>query len=255
MPKYSEKLLKIVFSKYDANMTLAVIGESLSCASEKDFLKLIKMSQKIIPFDYMTSCIGLIGANGLSDNFGVLNVSYPKEWMDLYLEKGFNKLDPVVFYNFSRFKLQTWNNTYKLYNPPKILLNTASDFGLENGYTHGMRNKKGTEGSLFSFAGEYLEYSEREQLALEIIVPYLHLALNRTLKMAPAKSYDKLTSREIEILKWISCGKTDWDTSLILNISLETVKQSIKNIKSKLDVVLRRQAVAVALERGFIDIP
>ena len=114
MAHYTEKLLKNLFSKYDSDMTLSLISESLSCATEEDFKKLARMSQKIIPFDYMTSGIGLIGPNGVSDNFGLINVSYPEEWMALYLEKGFNKLDPLVFFNFTQFKLQVWEKTYKL---------------------------------------------------------------------------------------------------------------------------------------------
>lgn len=255
MSYYTEKLLKSLFSKYDSDMTLCIIGESLNCETEKDFRRLVMMAQKIIPFDFMTSGIGLIGAKGLSDNFGVLNVSYPKEWMDLYIEKEFIKFDPLVFYNFTQFKLQIWNNTYKLFTPPKKLFHTAADFGIKNGYTHGIRNQKTTEGSLFSFAGDYIEYSEREQLALEILVPHLHLALNRILKIAPPKEYTKLTRRETEVLKWVACGKTDWDISLILGVGLNCVKEHMKHVRRKLDVVSRPQAVAVAFEQKLINIP
>jgi DNA-binding CsgD family transcriptional regulator len=255
MPDYTAKLFNNVFSKYDSDMTLSIISDSLSCSTQEDFKKLARMSQKIIPFDYMTSCIGLIDTNGISDDFGVLNISYPEEWLSVYLEKGFSKLDPLVILNFSQFKLQIWKKTYKICAPPKKLIDAASDFGLKNGYTHGVRNHKATEGSLFSFAGDYLEYSEREQLALEMIIPHLHFALNRVLKIAPAKQYNKLTSREIEVLKWAACGKTSWDTSLILGIGLETVKQHMKNIRQKLDVVSKSQAVAVAFEQNLMDIP
>lgn len=255
MSQYSKKLLNNILPKYDADMTLSIISDSISVTTEKDFKALVRMSQKIIPFDYMTSCVGLIDTNGLSNDFGVFNVSYPEEWLSLYLEKEFNKLDPLVFLNFTQFKLQIWDKTYRLYTPPKNLRHTASDFGLKNGYTHGVRNHKATEGSLFSFAGDYLEYSEKEQLALEIIIPHLHLALNRVLKIVTPKQYNKLISNELEILKWAACGKTDWDISLILSIGLETVKQHMKNIRRKLDAVSINQAVAVAFEQRMMDIP
>jgi DNA-binding CsgD family transcriptional regulator len=255
MPHYSKKLLNSLFSKYDSDMTFSIIVASLSCTTEKDFKALVRMSQKVIPFDYMTSCIGLIDKNGLSSDFGVLNVSYPEEWLSLYLEKGFNQVDPLVFLNFTKFKLQIWDETYKLYAPPKDLSHTASDFGLKNGYTHGVRNHKATEGSLFSFAGDYLEYSEKEQLAFEIIIPHLHLALNRVLKIAHPKQYDNLNCIETEILTWVACGKTGWDISLILSIGLETVKRHMKIIMRKLDAGSICQAVAVAFEQKLIEIP
>lgn len=45
--------------------------------------------------------------------------------------------------------------------------------------------------------------ANREKLALEILTPHIHLALNRVLNIVPSKVYHKLTEREIEILKWV----------------------------------------------------
>jgi DNA-binding CsgD family transcriptional regulator len=63
----------------------------------------------------------------------------------------------------------------------------------------------------------------------------------------------RLTEREIEILNWIKQGKTNVETALILEISNETVKFHLNNIKWKLDCVRTMQAVVKAIGCGLID--
>ena len=70
----------------------------------------------------------------------------------------------------------------------------------------------------------------------------------------PEKKYVILSPREIEVLQWLKVGKSSWDISEILHISERTVNFHIRNIMQKLDAVNRTQAVAVAIEKGLIDI-
>lgn len=60
--------------------------------------------------------------------------------------------------------------------------------------------------------------------------------------------------REIEILNWLKLGKTNWETSVILNISERTVKFHVHNIMRKLNAVTRGHAVAKAIELGIIEL-
>lgn len=53
-----------------------------------------------------------------------------------------------------------------------------------------------------------------------------------------------LTEREHEILHWVKMGKTNTEISMILSISLNTVKNHLKHIFAKLDVSSRAHAVA-----------
>lgn len=63
-----------------------------------------------------------------------------------------------------------------------------------------------------------------------------------------------LSQREREILDWVRKGKTNWEIAQILGISERTVKFHVQNIMLKLDVSSRTRAVAVAMERGLIDL-
>jgi len=62
-----------------------------------------------------------------------------------------------------------------------------------------------------------------------------------------------LTSREVECLYWAAHGKSSEETSLILGVSLETVKSHRKRALKKLNVVNVTQAVFEAAKRGLFS--
>ena len=57
-----------------------------------------------------------------------------------------------------------------------------------------------------------------------------------------------LTVRELDILKWIYLGKSNFEIGAILKISPLTVKNHVQKILRKLNVVNRTQAIGKALE-------
>ena len=63
-----------------------------------------------------------------------------------------------------------------------------------------------------------------------------------------------LSARERECLRWAACGKTSWETSMILSISESAVKKHLAAAAAKLGALTRTQAVAVALSRGLIHL-
>ena len=59
-----------------------------------------------------------------------------------------------------------------------------------------------------------------------------------------------LTLREVEILMWISRGKTNKEVGLILESSHRTVNKHLEHIFEKLGVTTRAAAVAIVLQRA-----
>ena len=78
---------------------------------------------------------------------------------------------------------------------------------------------------------------------------YLRAPAGRAAPTAPG-----LTSRELEILKWIKEGKSSWDIGRLLSISERTVKFHVSNLFTKLDVSSRAQAVARAVRLGLLEL-
>jgi len=66
-----------------------------------------------------------------------------------------------------------------------------------------------------------------------------------------ARSKDKLSEREKEVLKLVASGLTSTEIGVRLRISGQTVNTHIKNIYRKLNVRTRAQAVSFATHRGL----
>jgi DNA-binding NarL/FixJ family response regulator len=65
---------------------------------------------------------------------------------------------------------------------------------------------------------------------------------------------ERLTDREIEILRLVAEGNPNKQIARMLTLSEETVKAHLKSIFSKLDVADRTHAVTVAVRRGIITL-
>jgi len=61
---------------------------------------------------------------------------------------------------------------------------------------------------------------------------------------------DRLTPRELEVLRWVSEGKTNWEIGRILSCSTETVKKHLHRAYRKLGVEKRIAAVRYLQEHG-----
>jgi DNA-binding CsgD family transcriptional regulator len=62
-----------------------------------------------------------------------------------------------------------------------------------------------------------------------------------------------LTDRQLECLRWISLGKSSTDIGVILRISGRTVDYHVIAICERLGVRTRMQAVALAIQRGWLS--
>jgi DNA-binding NarL/FixJ family response regulator len=65
---------------------------------------------------------------------------------------------------------------------------------------------------------------------------------------------DRLTDREIEVLRQIAAGCSNKVIAHRLEISDETLKGHVRSILSKLDASDRTHAVTIAMKRGFLEL-
>lgn len=240
-------------SKDDALDLLDIIDASLKCTDKQELTGVIGRLNRLIPFDAAICALARADEKGAIESFDIANISYPEEWLQHYFEKGYLAVDPVVRENFTHFRCQFWDRTYRRLRPPRDFVRDAQDFGLRAGYTYGLKNRSNSEGSLFSFAGQSVQSHPRNEVIIQHIVPHLHQALVRILELQPPRQEIFLTEREKEILQWVKEGKSSWDISVIFGISTRTVNYHINNVKQKLDAVNRAHAVAIGFSQGLID--
>ena len=125
---------------------------------------------------------------------------------------------------------------------------------------HGSRGADGQPAGFFVFACRPGGAGEKEAYLLQLALPSLHFAWTRARaegSVAPgerpgANDAGVLTLRELEILRWIYLGKSNFEVGSILRISPLTVKNHVQKILRKLNVVNRTQAVGKALETRLL---
>ncbi len=71
-------------------------------------------------------------------------------------------------------------------------------------------------------------------------------------KLLP-ESATKLSAREVEVLRWVSEGKTSSEISVIIGVAVPTVNFHIKNIIEKMCCVNRAHATAKAVALGLLN--
>jgi transcriptional regulator EpsA len=125
---------------------------------------------------------------------------------------------------------------------------------------HGVHDTEGRAMSLFVFACRAGSASQRHAYLAQLLTPTLHAAWVRTQLTKRAEgSGDKaaggsvLTVREMDILKWIYLGKSNFEIGAILKISPLTVKNHVQKILRKLNVVNRTQAIGKSLELRILN--
>jgi DNA-binding CsgD family transcriptional regulator len=234
---------------------LEITAKCLHCDSENDYRHIFTLLKNLIPFDKSTSGLASLNNNDIV-SYELININYPNEWLKIYKENDFNKIDVIVQNHFTHFTPQYWDFTYKKFKQSPKIASLASDFGIIHGYTFGMRPFGFCKtASLYSFSGKFNTYDSRVISILQTVVPHIHLASSRIVEERRIECNKKVLSRrENEVLKWLKRGKSSWDISVILEIGESTVNFHIYNIMKKLDVVNRPQAIAVATHLGLLDI-
>ena len=109
--------------------------------------------------------------------------------------------------------------------------------------------------SVFVLFGLPMRPSARHAYFLELLLPYLHLALGRLplrgqAGTAPARM---LSARETEIVGWLREGKSNDEMGQILGISGLTVKNHLQRIYRTLGVSNRAHALARCMELRLLD--
>jgi|KBSMisStaDraftv2_1062788.scaffolds.fasta_scaffold02853_8 transcriptional regulator EpsA len=127
---------------------------------------------------------------------------------------------------------------------------------------HGVQDADGRALSLFAFACRPGSAGPRQTYLAQLLAPSMHAAWVRTQLQRRAENGGAgeragggsiLTVRELDILKWIYLGKSNYEIGAILKISPLTVKNHVQKILRKLNVVNRTQAVGKSLELRLLN--
>lgn len=217
--------------------------------------------QRVLPHEWFICSIGRMSRNGL-EPLRVLTHRFPEELFALISGPDQRIIDnPVLSHWWETRAPIAINFDDGAAYWPRSMTERAIKFDSRNLLGHGQIDVGGEFATYFSFHRLPERVGGKQLLLLSRIVPNLHVAFLRahsTLEPDPAiKKFDvekgsELTPRQIEILRWLHQGKTNWEISVILGMSVDNVKYHIKQITRKLQVTNRVQAVAAAVSRTVI---
>jgi len=179
------------------------------------------------------------------------------------LSSGCNEINPLMSALFKKWE----NNDDKWFFQDEFKLwELGLDFSPEDKLmtellamrtvlVYGFRDKRSNTNVLYAFLNSHLMY-ETQTTALSAIMPHLDAALRRVeclpenneSKVSIAPIHSLISEREAAVLNLVIQGETNTVIAEHLFISVNTVKNHLKNIYKKMSVSSRAQAVAKYLE-------
>lgn len=206
------------------------------------------------------------------DKSNILNTliisTYPQGWVDIYREKNFQCVDPVIHSALTRFSPFSWGNKSTDFCDLNFIkkFTTSTTYPLAGGFTfvlHDHNNKMALLSMITSVSDPELEKSIiTERNALQMLLIDIHeqmykadhaLYINDEKIFLPQKNI--LSVRENEVLYWSSRGKTYGEIAIIIGIILRTVKFHMGNVVRKLGAGNARQAIRTGVELKLIIPP
>lgn len=114
--------------------------------------------------------------------------------------------------------------------------------------------------SFFAVLGLQETPNSRHAFLVDLLLPYLHILLHRIVLNSEGNTSiinhnvtRPVTTREIDVLRWVKEGKSNYEIGLILGISGLTVKNHLQKIYKKLNVQNRTQAVSRIISLRLLE--
>jgi LuxR family quorum-sensing transcriptional regulator LasR len=200
----------------------------------------------------------ILGSRHAKLEAAFVHSNFSHEWRQRYDSEKLAYTDPTVRHCLRSTLPVMW--TPAIFDAPKEreLYEEACGYGLRAGVTFPIHGPSGEVG-LVSFASDTLP-NGRFASDLEQVMPAL--ALIRDYAFASSLQFVRppvgadgaphLTPRELEVLKWVTAGKSSWEISKITNCSEATINFHMANIRQKFNVNTRQQAVVKAISLGLL---
>ncbi|MFC7051713.1 autoinducer binding domain-containing protein [Hansschlegelia quercus] len=179
----------------------------------------------------------------------------PEGWMQRYLQQSYVFTDPVIRRIHGELSPFRWSEaplSAAIETRQKLIFSEASEFGLKDGLAVPIVLVDGTLGSVSFGGGGLVDVPTHAMGEINLIAIY---AMGRAVQLRSETEHSvraKLTTRELDTLRWACEGLTMIEIGERLGISNRTVELHLKSAATKLGARNRAHAVAEAFRAGII---
>lgn len=181
---------------------------------------------------------------------------WPEEVAKVYSEQDIFSKDPLVFAARRRMTAYTWATVLDeepLQPDMRDVFEFIAQYDIRDGFCVPIHGPAGYQGLVSLLAPGKLDLYPREQSALEMMSRAIHDRCRATVGFGTVENVvPEMSAREIECMKWVAAGKTDWEIGQILDISKSTAHFHVESAKRKLRKNSRSEAVAILILHGLI---
>jgi DNA-binding CsgD family transcriptional regulator len=164
--------------------------------------------------------------------------------IDPFIRRAVNDLAPFTWDQVSRDEADNEDTQY--------FIQVCKDNGMADGFVIPSHDHDGTLG-IVTFKGKGISTNFDLHPHLEHLAMHYRAGIKRIVDaQEPQPTEAVLTPRQLEVIKWIAAGKSDWETGAILGLSQATVNRHVELAKERLGVSTRIQVVVHALTTGLI---
>lgn len=182
--------------------------------------------------------------------------NYPDGWVAELQEHGFAADDPVHLASRRANTGFSWcelEDLIALDRRHRNILARSHYHGLGGGFTV-PANVPGEPAASCSFAVRAGKDVPLERVhCAEVIGARALRAARRLRPLPPPRPRPRLSRREVECLRLVALGKTDWEIGRILGLSTETARQYVKRARAAYGAVSRTQLAVYGLRDGWIS--
>lgn len=249
----------------DLQSLYGVVKQSLAVKTHFDLFAWLQDDfQSFVPHATVIAAWGTFSLNMVS-----LDVVSPKAGLRTQMIDEESIL-PLVTELFRRWE-SGGQESYVIQAPHSLTVNAQSHEPLSlalaesrSVLVHGIKDQRGRHDCLYVLLGTEALSSQRTRELFPFLLPYVDIAFRQVAHLPEQylEEYPRqdppetgpssdlagasagLSVREVEIMKLVRIGKTNYEIGMILDISAFTVKNHVQRIFKKLDVVNRAQAVA-----------
>lgn len=191
-----------------------------------------------------------------SDSHLIRIDNYPGEWVEELTGTGLVAEDPVHLASRRTNAGFAWAELgaiVVLGTPQRAILEQSRRFGFDQGFTVPV-NVPGEPSGSCSFAMRQGRALPTERLlCAELVGSHAFRAARRINRWSSRVERPHLSPRELQCLRLVALGKTDWEIARILGLSPETVRTYVKHARARYGVASRTQLAIHALHDAQIS--